>query len=110
MLKVGLSAMEIDETDIFDEDESFIFQSIVFDSQSKNMVIAKRDVTNRKGKYRTKINFRKMWPSQISLFHGVTSDALDDSIGAIEVENARMNDRVKEFEEVFIATQCFPVL
>jgi hypothetical protein len=50
MHKVGLSAMEITKIDIFDEDESFIFQSVVFDSQSKNMVIEKRDVTNRKGK------------------------------------------------------------
>jgi hypothetical protein len=43
------SAMEIAETDIFYEDESFVFQSVVFDSQSKNMVIEKRDVTNKKG-------------------------------------------------------------
>jgi hypothetical protein len=45
MHKVGLSAMEIAETDIFDEDESFVFLSIIFNSQSKHMVIEKRDVT-----------------------------------------------------------------
>jgi hypothetical protein len=99
--------MEIAETDIFYEDESFVFQSVVFDSQSKNMVIEKRDVTNKKGKSRTEINFRKMWSSQISLFHRVTGDALDDSIGGIEAENARLKDRVKEFEEAFIATPEF---
>jgi hypothetical protein len=60
MHKIGSSAVEIAETEIFDEDESFVFQSIVFDSQSKSMVIEKRDVTNRKGKSRTEINFRKM--------------------------------------------------
>jgi hypothetical protein len=107
MHKVGPSAMEIAETDIFYEDESFVFQSVVFDSQSKNMVIEKRDVTNRKGKSRTEINFRKMWSSQISLFHRVTGDALDDSIGGIEAENARLKDHVKEFEEAFIATPEF---
>jgi hypothetical protein len=32
MHKVGSSTMEIAETDIFEEDESFIFQSVVFDS------------------------------------------------------------------------------
>jgi hypothetical protein len=48
-----------------------------------------------------------MWSSQISLFHRVTGDALDDSIGGIEAENARLKDRVKEFEEAFIATPEF---
>jgi hypothetical protein len=101
------STMEIAETDIFDEDESFVFQSVVFDSQSKNLIIEKRDVTNKKGKSRTEINFRKMRSSQISRFHRVTGDALDDSIGGIEAENARLNDRVKELEEAFIATPEF---
>jgi NO-binding membrane sensor protein with MHYT domain len=45
MHKVGMSAMEITETDIFYEDESFVFLSIIFYSQSKHMVIEKRDVT-----------------------------------------------------------------
>jgi hypothetical protein len=44
------STMKIAETDIFDEDESFVFQSVVFDSQSKNLIIEKRDVTNMKDK------------------------------------------------------------
>jgi hypothetical protein len=72
MHKIGSSTVEIAETKFFYEDESFVFQSVVFDSQSKSMVIEKRDVTNRKGKSRTEINFRKMQPSQISLFHQVT--------------------------------------
>jgi hypothetical protein len=58
--------MEIVETDIFDEDESFVFQSVVFDSQSKNLIIEKRDVTNKKGKSRSEINLRNMQPSQNS--------------------------------------------
>jgi hypothetical protein len=107
MQKVGPSTMEIVKTHIFCEDESFIFQSVVFDSQSKNMVIEKRDVTNRKGKSLTEINFRKIWSSQISLFHRVNGDSLDDSIGGIEVENSRLKDHVKEFDEDFIATQEF---
>ena len=48
-----------------------------------------------------------MWSSQISLFHHVIGDALDDSIGGIEMENARLKDHVKEFEEAFIATPEF---
>jgi hypothetical protein len=53
MHKIGSSAVEISETEIFDEDESFVFQSTVFDNQSKSMVIEKRDVTNMKGKSHT---------------------------------------------------------
>jgi hypothetical protein len=48
-----------------------------------------------------------MWPPQISLFHRITSDSLDDSIGGIEVKNARLKDRLNEFEEAFIATPEF---
>jgi hypothetical protein len=44
------STMEIAQTDIFYEDESFIFQSVVFDNQSKNLITEKRDVTNKKEK------------------------------------------------------------
>jgi hypothetical protein len=60
------STMEITETDIFDEDESFVFESIVFDSESKNLIIEKRYVTNKKGKSRSDINLRKNKTSQIS--------------------------------------------
>jgi hypothetical protein len=104
MHKIGSSAVEIAEIENFDEDESFVFQSIVFDSQSKSMVIEKRDVTNRKGKSCIEINFRKMWSSQNSLFHQVTGDSLHDSIGGIEEENARLKDYLNEFEQAFIAT------
>ena len=45
--------------------------------------------------------------SQISWFHRATVNALDDSIGGIEAENARLNDWVKELEEAFIATPVF---
>jgi hypothetical protein len=58
--------MEIAETKIFDEDESFIFQSVVFNSKSKNLIIEKRDVRNKKGKSCSNINLGNMWSSQIS--------------------------------------------
>jgi hypothetical protein len=59
------STMEITETNIFYEDEFFVFQSVVFDTQSKNLIIEKRDVTNKKGKSRSDINLRNMHLSQI---------------------------------------------
>jgi hypothetical protein len=40
--------------------------------------------------------------SQICRPHIVIGDALDDSIGGIEAENARLKDRVKELEEALI--------
>jgi hypothetical protein len=45
--------------------------------------------------------------SQISLFHQVTDDALHDSIGGTEEENARLKDCLNEFEQAFIATPEF---
>jgi hypothetical protein len=45
--------MEIIGTETFDEEESFAFQSVVFYSESKNLIIEKRDVKNKKGKYRS---------------------------------------------------------
>jgi hypothetical protein len=48
-----------------------------------------------------------MQPSQISQIHRATGDALDDSIGGLEVENAKLKERVKELEE---ALMLLPVL
>jgi hypothetical protein len=44
----------------------------------------------------------KMRSSQIFRLHIATADALDDSIGGIEVENARLKGWVKELEEALI--------
>jgi hypothetical protein len=61
--------MDIIESETFDEEESFVFQSIVFDSESKNLIIKKRDVKNKKGKSRLEVNLRNMRPSQIDRIH-----------------------------------------
>jgi hypothetical protein len=58
--------MEIAEIEIFDKDESFVSQSVVFYSKSKNLIIEMRDVENKKGKSRSEINLRNMQSSQIS--------------------------------------------
>jgi hypothetical protein len=86
------SIKEIVETDIFYEDKSFVFQCAVFDNQSKNLIIEKRDVRKNKGKSRSEINLGNMQLSQISQLHRATGDDLDDSIGGIEAENAILND------------------
>jgi hypothetical protein len=39
-----------------------------------------------------------MRPSQVSKMHKATEDVLDDSIDGLEDENARLKERIKEFE------------
>jgi hypothetical protein len=94
--------MDIADTKFFYEDESFVFQSVVFDNESKNLIIEKRDVKNKKGKSRSKVNLANMRSSQISRLHRATGYSIDDSIGGIEAENAILKDRVKELEESLI--------
>jgi hypothetical protein len=87
--------MEIIESDTFNEEESFVFQSVVFDNESKNFTIEKRDVKNKKRKSRLEINLRNMRPSQISQIHRATGDALDNSIGFLETNNFRLKEQIK---------------
>jgi hypothetical protein len=84
--------MEIIETDPFDEEESFVFQNVVFDNESKNLIIKKRDVKNKKGKYHLEINLRNMSPSQISQIHHATGDDIDNSIRGLEAENVKLKE------------------
>jgi hypothetical protein len=90
--------MEIIGTETFDEEESFSFQSIVFYNESKNLIIEKRDVKNKKGKSHSEINLWNMRPSQISQIHRTTGDALDNSIECLEAENIRLKEQIKELE------------
>jgi hypothetical protein len=94
--------MDIVDTKIFDEDESFVFQSVVFDNESKKLIIEKRDVKNKKGKSRSEVDLANMWPSQISRLHRETRDVIDDFIGVIEADNFRLKDRIKELDEALI--------
>jgi hypothetical protein len=43
-----------------------------------------------------------MPPSQISQIHQANGDALDDSIGGLEAENAKLKERIKELEEALM--------
>jgi hypothetical protein len=79
--------MEIIGIDTLDEEESFSFQSVVFDSESKKLIIENRDVKNKKGTSHSEFNLHNMRPSQISKMHRATGDALDNSISGLEMEN-----------------------
>jgi hypothetical protein len=107
MQKIGSSMVEISYTDFFDIDESFVIQSAIFYSQSKSLVIEKRDVTNGKDESRVEINFREMLSSQINQFYQGTGEILRDSIGGIGTKNANMKQRLNEFEQSFLANPEF---
>jgi hypothetical protein len=91
--------LEIVENEIFDEEESFVFQSIVFYSKSKKLIIEKSDVKNKMGKSRSKVNLRNMRPSKISRINKETGDALDNSIGGLKAKNIKLKEMIKELEE-----------
>jgi hypothetical protein len=66
------SSLEIIENETFSEEESFTFQSIVFDKESKKLIIEKGDMKNKKGKSRSEVDLKDLWPSQISRIHRAT--------------------------------------
>ena len=78
-----------------------MFQSAIFDSQSKKLIIEKKDVKNKKEKSCSKVHVANMRPSQIYQLHTVSGEALHDSIGGMETKNARLKNRVKELEDTF---------
>jgi hypothetical protein len=44
------SSLEIIENETFNEEDSFSFQSVVLDRESKKLIIEKGDMRNKKGK------------------------------------------------------------
>jgi hypothetical protein len=61
--------MKILGIDTLDEEESFAFQSVVFDNESKKLIIENKDLKNKKGTSHSEFNVHKMCPSQISKMH-----------------------------------------
>jgi hypothetical protein len=92
-------SMNMVDTDFFYEDESFVFQSVVFEAKSKKLIIEKRDVKNKKRKHRSEHDLANMQASKISELHMETGDGPHDFVGVIEVENARLRNQIKELEE-----------
>jgi hypothetical protein len=96
------TSLEIIENETFEEEESFAFHSVVFDNESKKLIIERSDVKNKKEKYRSEVDLINMWPSQISKFHIVIRDSLDDSIGSLEAENMKLKQRIKELGDTLM--------
>jgi len=72
--------MNIVYIEIFDENESFVFQSVVFESKSKQLIIEKTYVKNKKRKHRSELDLANMQPSKISQLHMEIGDALHDYV------------------------------
>jgi hypothetical protein len=90
------------ENETFNEEESFTFQSGVFDKESKKLIIEKSDMKNKKGESRSEVDLKDMCSSQISRIHREIEDALDDSIGGLEAENTKFKERIKELEDALM--------
>jgi hypothetical protein len=83
-------SLEIIENETFNEEESFSFQSTVFDRESKKLIIEKGDINNKKGKSCSEVHLRDIRPSQIYRIHREIMDALDDSISGLEAKNMKL--------------------
>jgi hypothetical protein len=85
--------LEVIANETFSEEESFTFQSVVFDKESKKLIV-ESDQKNKKGKSRSEVDLKDMRPSQIYKIHRATEDTLDDSIDGLEAKNARLKERI----------------
>jgi hypothetical protein len=97
-----IASLEIIANETFSEEESFTFQSVVFDKESKKMIVERGDQKNKKGKSRSEVDLKYSRSSQISKVHRETRDALDDSIGGLEEENTKLKERIRELENALI--------
>ena len=96
------SSLEIVENETFSEEESFTFQNVIFDKESKKLIIEKGDQKNKRGKSRTEVELKDMRSSQISKIHRATKDALDDFIGGMEAEKTKLKEMIKELEDALM--------
>lgn len=54
------SVLEVIVNETFSEEESFTFQSVVFDRESKKLIMERMDQKNKKGKARSEVDLRFM--------------------------------------------------
>jgi hypothetical protein len=90
------SLLEVVPNETFSEEESFTFQSVVFDKESKKLIVERSDQKNKNGKSRSKVNLKDMQPSQISKIHRATEDVFEYSIDGLEDGNAKLKERIRE--------------
>jgi iron-sulfur cluster repair protein YtfE (RIC family) len=75
----------------------------VFESESKKLIIERKDVNNNQRMHRSELDLANMKASKISQLHMETRDALHGSVGLIEAENSRLKNHIKELEEALFS-------
>jgi hypothetical protein len=60
--------LEVATNDIFSEEESFTFQSAIFDKESKKMILERGDQKSKKGKSLSKVDLKDMRSSKYLKF------------------------------------------
>jgi hypothetical protein len=97
--------LEVVANEIFSEEESFTFQSLTFDKESKKLIVERGDQKNKRGKYRSEVDLKDMQSSQISKIYQATDDTFDDSIDGLEAENTELKERIRELSSWLVLCQ-----
>jgi hypothetical protein len=97
------SLLEVIANETFSEEESFTFQTVVFDKESKKMIVEISDQENKKGKSCSEVDLKDMRLSQISKIHRKIRDSLDNSIDGLEDTNSKLKERIKELENALVS-------
>jgi hypothetical protein len=71
--------LKVVANETFNEEESFTFQSVVFDKESKKLIVERGVQKIKKGKSPSKFDLKDMHPSQISKIHRPIGDSLEFS-------------------------------
>jgi hypothetical protein len=89
-------SLDTQEPIIFEE-ESLTLHCVVFNRNSRRLVIKKLNSKNKKihKKWNSELDFQWVPPSRIMEFHEATGEALKYSIEDIENENAILKERVR---------------
>jgi len=94
---------------IFYEEESLTLHNVLFDKDSKNLVLERVYSKGKKvqGKTHAKYDLNRVLPSRIAKIHRATSDALEMSVDEMEVENVVLKEMVKELEYALMSPHIF---
>jgi hypothetical protein len=94
--------LEVVANEIFSEDESFTLKSVIFDKESKQLIVERGDQKNKKGKSCSEVDLKDMRLSQIYKIHKETDDSLDDCIDGLEAKNSKLKERIIELEDALM--------
>jgi hypothetical protein len=91
------------------EEESLTLHRVVFNRNSRKLIIEKVNSKNKKihEKWNSELDFQGVPPSKVMEFHEATGEALKYSIGDLENENAILKEKVRELESALMPPPLF---